>query len=95
MNIEIHREGRNLSAMGHLVAETQGGAAELKRRCLETLSRYDTPPDEIRFTVVGPTTQAGPPDAALVAPQAITEAPPPERPARGPGLAKAKERKAR
>jgi hypothetical protein len=35
--------------MGHRVALDAGGEAELKRRCLETLSHLNCPPDAVRF----------------------------------------------
>lgn len=99
MNIEIRHQGGYVEAMGHRVSEREGGAAEIKRRCLETLSRYSSPPDEIVFLDPSTQTQAGSPVAALAAPQATNDnrAPPAaaaagERPAKGPTVAKAKER---
>lgn len=102
MMIQIRRDAGHVSAMGHRVAEHQGGERELKRRCLETISHYDTPPDEIVFTRFD-SLQAGPPGAALGAPRATSSRDPEPAPksepaataARGPGLAKAKERRAR
>lgn len=49
MIIVISESNGSLSAMGHRVSKDEGGANELKRRCLETLSRLSAPPDEIRF----------------------------------------------
>lgn len=95
MMIQIRRDGGLVSAMGHRVADAQGGERELKRRCLETISHYDQPPDEIVFTRFD-SLQAGSPVAALAAPRATDPSPKSEpAAARGPGLAKAKERKAR
>lgn len=91
MRIQIRREGGSVSAMGHRVGEREGDERELKRRCLETISHYDAPPDEIVFTRFE-NLQAG----ASVAAPALPRATEPEPvPARGPGLAKAKERRAR
>lgn len=92
MRIQIRREGESVSAMGHRVGEREGGERELKRRCLETISHYDAPPDEILFTRFE-SLQAGSPDAAPAAPRATDPAPFPA-PARGPSVAKAKERRA-
>lgn len=99
MMIQIRRDGGHVSAMGHRVAEAQGGERELKRRCLETISHYDQPPDEIVFTRFD-SLQAGSPVAALAAPRATDPQPAPKSDpaataARGPGVAKAKERRAR
>ncbi len=47
--IPIAQQGGYVSALGHRVALDNGGVAELKSRCLETLSRLKDPPDEIRF----------------------------------------------
>lgn len=104
MNIEIHRDGRFVSAMGHRVKDQEGGLRELKRRCLETLTHYDCPPDEIRF-LVDPLTavQVIPPAAEPTAePEAAEAEAEPERPPTIParpqpklapkGLAKAKPR---
>ena len=49
MIVTIEREAAHVAAMGHRVALELGGEAELKRRCLETLSRLDFPPDQVRF----------------------------------------------
>jgi hypothetical protein len=49
MIVTIERERDHVAAMGHRVALEQGGEAELKRRCLETLSHLDYPPDHVRF----------------------------------------------
>jgi hypothetical protein len=103
--IEVRRDGRYVSAMGHRVADREGGLRELKRRCLETLSHYDCPPDEIRFLLLEPPHEVLPPPAepepaetvaetVEAAPRPSEEQPPtiPARPQRGPGPAKAKER---
>lgn len=47
--IPILAQDGHVSALGHRVRLDDGGVAELKRRCLETLSRLKDPPDEIRF----------------------------------------------
>jgi len=47
--IPIVQQGGHVHALGHRVALDNGGVAELKARCLETLSRLREPPDEIRF----------------------------------------------
>jgi len=47
--IPIVQQGGCVHALGHRVALDNGGIAELKSRCLETLSRLKNPPDEIRF----------------------------------------------
>lgn len=93
MKIQIRRDGAGVSAMGHRVSEREGGERELKRRCLETISHYDAPPDEIVFTRFE-NLQAGAPVAAPALPRA-TEPEPMPAAARGPGVAKAKERRAR
>ncbi|MEY4548395.1 MAG: hypothetical protein RL685_4590 [Pseudomonadota bacterium] len=100
--IEIVRDGQFVSAMGHRVADREGGDRELKRRCLETLSRYDCPPDDIRFTRTISPSQAPPPaelearaEAEVSAAAQATDAVPstvPARPQRSPGVAKAKDR---
>lgn len=95
VTIEIQRDGKFVSAMGHRVKDGEGGEPELRRRCLETLSRYDAPPDVILFTRAGESLQAGSPDAALAAPRATEPVPLPLTPAKGPGVAKAKERAGR
>lgn len=94
MMIQIRRDGGHVSAMGHRVSEPQGGERELKRRCLETISHYDSPPDEITFTRFD-SLQAGSPVAAPAAPRATDPLGPYALPTARPGLAKAKERRAR
>jgi hypothetical protein len=42
-----------VSAMGHRVPTGEGGVSELKRRCLETLSRLKDPPDRVWFRLPG------------------------------------------
>jgi hypothetical protein len=101
-NINIHREGSYVSAMGHRVSDVEGGVRELQRRCLETLSRLDLPPDEIRFVRIEPALEAPPvviPPAAepeAAEPELPEQERPPTIPARpqpkGPGVAKAKGR---
>ncbi len=49
MIVSIEREAGHVAAMGHRVALEQGGEEELKRRCLETLSHLNYPPDHVRF----------------------------------------------
>lgn len=49
MNIVLRRLGGCIEAMGHRVPESAGAAAEVKRRCLATLARCESPPDEVRF----------------------------------------------
>jgi hypothetical protein len=49
MIVTIEREAAHVAAMGHRVALDAGGEAELKRRCLETLSHLNCPPDAVRF----------------------------------------------
>lgn len=100
MNIEIRHDGGHVEAMGHRVTEREGGASEVKRRCLETLSRYSSPPDEIKFLHVRKETQAGSPvTAALAAPQAADDPQPfaraPAAPPSSPAVAAAGERPAR
>jgi len=60
--------------MGHRVSLLEGGVAELKRRCLETLCRLSDPPDRIWFRL--------PNDAAE-----NSDAPPPEAARPGPARA--------
>jgi hypothetical protein len=60
VNIEITRVGATVSAMGHRVAVEQGGENELKRRCLETLAHYSSPPDQICFLRPGASAEASP-----------------------------------
>jgi hypothetical protein len=60
VNIEITRAAGFVSAMGHRVAVEQGGENELRRRCLETLSHWNTPPEEIRFLRPGALAEASP-----------------------------------
>jgi len=122
LNIEITRAAGFVNAMGHRVAVDQGGENELKRRCLETLAHYSSPPDEIRFLRPGALAEASPEvpgrqgpagphasalarasQAALAAPVPAEAAPEPKpapvrrtggpSPAKGPGLAKAKDRR--
>ncbi|HEY6056235.1 MAG TPA: hypothetical protein VIU86_20055 [Gaiellaceae bacterium] len=88
MNIEITRAAGFVSAMGHRVAVEQGGESELRRRCLETLSHWNTPPEEIRFLRPGALAEASPElpgrqgpagkqaQAVAAAPVAAPEAPP-------------------
>jgi hypothetical protein len=72
--IPIREATGHVEAMGHRVSQGEGGVSELKRRCLETLSRLNTPPDEIRFHRIALTT---PPPA----PAAPSRPPaPPSRP---------------
>jgi hypothetical protein len=47
--IPIVQQGGHVHALGHRVALDNGGVAELKARCLETLAKLKDPPDEIRF----------------------------------------------
>lgn len=49
MIIAITERSGQLSAMGHRVPVEAGGIPELKRRCLETLSRLKDPPDRVWF----------------------------------------------
>lgn len=49
MTIVIRHLGGYVEAMGHRVVDGAGAAQEVKRRCLATLSRCSSPPDEIRF----------------------------------------------
>jgi hypothetical protein len=64
MTIEIRDQDGYFDAMGHRVAENHGGVNELKRRCLETLSRLNEPPDEIRFYLLGSAALCAVPDVA-------------------------------
>jgi hypothetical protein len=65
MIVSIEREAAHVAAMGHRVALDAGGEAELKRRCLETLSHLNCPPDAVRFDRLWePAPTAGPPPAA-------------------------------
>lgn len=73
MIIEIRELSGYFDGMGHRVAENHGGVDEVKRRCLETLSRLSAPPDEIRFHRLSPVTQAPstpPPSVPNPVPQA-------------------------
>ena len=45
----IRHLGGYVEAMGHRVVDGAGAAQEVKRRCLATLARCSSPPDEIRF----------------------------------------------
>lgn len=85
MMIQIRRESGHVSAMGHRVSEAQGGERELKRRCLETISHYDSPPDEISFKRFDSSVTVLPTAPAIAAAQMGKQ----------PGVAKAKERRAR
>jgi hypothetical protein len=49
VTIVLRRLGGFVEAMGHRVRESAGAAAEVKRRCLATLARCESPPDEVRF----------------------------------------------
>lgn len=49
MTIVLRHLGGYVEAMGHRVPDGPGAAAELKRRCLATLARCSSPPDEVRF----------------------------------------------
>jgi len=49
VNITIRRLGGFVEALGHRVPDSPGAAAEVKRRCLATLARCSSPPDEVRF----------------------------------------------
>jgi hypothetical protein len=73
MIIPITEQAGHVSALGHRVPTDPGGVPELKRRCLETLSRLKDPPDRVWFRL--PTDMADTPEA------------PPATPA--PGLARA------
>ncbi len=79
MIIPITERAGHLSALGHRVPVDPAGAAELKRRCLETLSRLKDPPDRVWFRLPSDGTEA--PEAEL----------PPHLPAPepAPGLARA------
>lgn len=97
MIIEIQRAGAHMSAMGHRVTLSQGGEPELKRRCLETLSRYDHPPDEVLFRRAVIPESAAPTLVPPASPRPEGKNPSPEqKKASGPGIAttvaKAKER---
>lgn len=69
MIIEIQRAGAHVGAMGHRVALTEGGEPELRRRCYETLSRYDFPPAEVSFV---PAAAAGSTASTLVPPASVS-----------------------
>ena len=85
MIIPITERAGHLSAMGHRVPVDPAGAAELKRRCLETLSRLKDPPDRVWFRLPSdatdtPETDPAPtPGLARALPRA---AEPPAEPAR-------------
>jgi len=53
MIIEITNEPGSVQAMGHRVSLEAGGEPELKRRCFESLSRLNAPPDEVLFQRLG------------------------------------------
>lgn len=61
MIIPIAEQSGHVSAMGHRVPTDPGGVAELKRRCLETLSRLKDPPDRVWFRL--PTDMTETPEA--------------------------------
>lgn len=58
MIIPITERAGHLSALGHRVPVDPAGAAELKRRCLETLSRLKDPPDRVWFRLPSDGTEA-------------------------------------
>lgn len=60
MRVLIRHQNGLVLAMGHRVPEGRDAAAEVKRRCLETLSRCSSPPDEIQFVELGAPIAAGP-----------------------------------
>jgi len=82
MIIEVTERAGHLEALGHRVPLAHGGEPELRRRCLETLSRYKEPPSQIWFQRAGTDAAAPSPlqrdDAPAVTPS--TPAPPPEPP---------------
>lgn len=98
MNIEIQERDGLVRAMGHSVSLEQGGEAELRRRCFETLSRLNTPPDEVQFVRAAPVTRSAlfppPPDPPLAAPR-LPPGPPlasPAAPPTDPATPRAKKR---
>jgi len=81
MIIEIGKHAGTVQAMGHAVSLAAGGEAELKRRCLETLSRLNDPPDEVRFRRPWAVPDAPEPEATRAEPP---EAPPVMAPLQAP-----------
>lgn len=49
MKIVLRRLGGYVEALGHRVPDGPGAAQEVKRRCLATLARCSSPPDEVLF----------------------------------------------
>jgi len=86
MIVEVTEYAGHVSALGHKVSLEQGGHAELKRRCLETLCRLKEPPDEIRFQRAADDRAAedaaAEPDAE--APRSALLPPPPDPPLSAP-----------
>lgn len=64
--IAIEERAGFLNAMGHRVPADPAGLSELKRRCLEGLSRLNDPPTRIWFRLPGDATDA--PETLLPAP---------------------------
>lgn len=99
MIIEIQRAGAHVSAMGHRVPLNQGGEPELRRRCYETLCRYDFPPAEVSFVpaaapgskapTIAPPAPAPPANDAKAEPPGKNPSPEQKKPS-GPGVASIK-----
>lgn len=84
MIIAIEERAGFLNAMGHRVPADPAGLSELKRRCLEGLSRLNDPPTRIWFRLPGDAPE--PPLSALMPAPGLAralprEAEPPVEPA--------------
>jgi hypothetical protein len=65
--IAIEERAGHLNAMGHRVPVHPAGLAEIKRRCLEGLSRLNDPPMRIWFRLPGDATDAPEPPQSMPA----------------------------
>lgn len=73
--IAIEERAGFLNAMGHRVPADPAGLSELKRRCLEGLSRLNDPPTRIWFRLPGDATDAPePPLSTLMAAPGLARA---------------------